>query len=410
MLREFSVANFLSFRETVKISFLIRKSKDIVAVKKGNRDYINKLGLLFGANASGKSNLLKAIGSIFSILTSSRSDNQPLIPEYTPFVLDEGKPISLGASFYKGDTRYDYSVDYTHKTILSEQLYYYPNGKRVLFYSRVHQGEGVNAKINIGPSLGISDEIKEKITDYTVANKSVLAVITTNTFPSPIPQFSELHDWVKNYSRFIEAPRLDPSQIHKLLSEVKNDNKKYKFFTRLLHKADFNIIDFSTLSTINSKGEKISETFFKINTKERDFELPLDAQSNGTLQFLQLAENLYRLITSPTLLCIDELGEDLHLELLYYYLMCFLYNSEDSQLLLTTQEVSLLNDSFFNDNRQLILLIEKNKETAASECTRGDEFELAKDKSFYNSYIRGRLGAKPLTGSFLFNDDDDEEA
>jgi hypothetical protein len=112
------------------------------------------------------------------------------------------------------------------------------------------------------------------------------------------------------------------------------------------------------------------------------------------------------MITSQHVYYLDELGEDLHYDLLFYYLNVFLFNSEKSQLLITSQETALLSQDLINENRGVVWFVEKNKETASSEYSRGDTFGLHKNLSLYNSYRIGRLGAKPELGSIFINLED----
>lgn len=137
-----------------------------------------------------------------------------------------------------------------------------------------------------------------------------------------------------------------------------------------------------------------------------DFDIPLRWQSKGTQKYIRILDALYDLITSPHVYYLDELGEDLHNDLLYYYLNVFIFNSEKSQLVITSQETTLLSQDMINENRGVVWFVEKNKETASSEYARGDSFGLHKNLSLYNSYRIGRLGAKPELGSIFINLED----
>ena len=137
-----------------------------------------------------------------------------------------------------------------------------------------------------------------------------------------------------------------------------------------------------------------------------DFEIPLKWQSKGTQKYIRILEALYDMITSSHVYYLDELGEDLHYDLLYYYLNVFIFNSEKSQLIITSQETTLLSQDLINENRGVVWFVEKNKETASSEYSRGDSFGLHKNLSLYNSYRIGRLGAKPELGSIFINLED----
>ncbi len=137
-----------------------------------------------------------------------------------------------------------------------------------------------------------------------------------------------------------------------------------------------------------------------------DFDIPLKWQSKGTQKYIRILEALYDMITSSHVYYLDELGDDLHYDLLYYYLNIFILNSEKSQLITTSQETTLLSLDLINENRGVVWFVEKNKETASSEYSRGDSFGLHKNMSLYNSYRIGRMGAKPELGSIFINIED----
>lgn len=84
----------------------------------------------------------------------------------------------------------------------------------------------------------------------------------------------------------------------------------------------------------------------------------------------------------------------------------YTYCVDKSQLIITSQETALLSQDLINENRGVVWFVEKNRETASSEYSRGDSFGLHKNLSLYNSYRIGRLGAKPELGSIFINLDD----
>ena len=139
-----------------------------------------------------------------------------------------------------------------------------------------------------------------------------------------------------------------------------------------------------------------------------------DNEYEASCRYCLMSSSLYRLrksgfgswassarISSGHVYYLDELGENLHYDLLFYYLNVFLFNSEKSQLIITSQETALLAQDIINDNRGVVWFAEKNKSTASSEYSRGDSFGLHKNLSLYNSYRIGRLGAKPELGSIF---------
>lgn len=94
---------------------------------------------------------------------------------------------------------------------------------------------------------------------------------------------------------------------------------------------------------------------------------------------------------------------------LLYFLNTFLMNSNESQLIFTSQETSLLNEDLLNTHRDFVFFAEKNRDGAYSEYTRADEYGLHKNLSLYKSYRNGRLGAIPKLGSPLLYLENDEE-
>ena len=145
---------------------------------------------------------------------------------------------------------------------------------------------------------------------------------------------------------------------------------------------------------------------FENYSNKGSFYVSLNLQSQGTIRYIQILETLYDLITGSHVYYLDELGEDLHHDLMLYYLSVFLYNSAQSQLIITSQETTLLAQDIINENRGTVWFVEKNRETASSEYSRGDSFGLHKNLSLYNSYRIGRLGAKPELGSIFIDLED----
>lgn len=196
----------------------------------------------------------------------------------------------------------------------------------------------------------------------------------------------------------------------------------------MLKKADLNITDFRPVLEDRSLSQDFREhiqqetiptsvknellrptvesVVFENHSPNGTFDISLKLQSKGTLKFIRILDTLYDLISGNHIYYLDELGEDLHYDLLFYYLNIFLFNSDQSQLLITSQETTLLSQDMINDNRGVVWFVEKNKETASSEYSRGDSYGLHKNLSLYNSYRIGRLGAKPELGSIFVDLED----
>lgn len=423
MIREFWAKNYLSIRDKQGLSFVAKgpASELVVEVSKGV--YLYKLGILYGSNASGKSNMLRALNAIFKILVSPKSDAKEHIKEYLPFALSKGEPSEMHVSFYVHGIRYDYDVKFNEKHIISEFLNYYPNGSKALFYERTFVGENIQADIRFGSSLKLLAKTQDSIRENTLNNHSVLAVCRKAALKEDIEPFAILHSCIMN--KFHEVDGDAEKGVVDILVEAYHDNRKRKFFTQMLRKADLNIMEYRPVVEDRflpqDYRERISQANIPDNMKDvllkpandsisflnhsehGDFEVSMELQSKGTQKYIRILNALYDMITSNHVYYLDELGEDLHYDLLFYYLNAFIFNSDKSQLILTSQETTLLSQDLINENRGVVWFVEKNHDTSSSEYARGDSFGLHKNLSLYNSYRTGRLGAKPELGSIFID-------
>lgn len=426
MIRDFWVKNYLSIRDKQELSFLAKGPASELVTEISEGVFLYKLGILYGSNASGKSNMLIALNEIFHLLIQPKYDAAKKINGSIPFVLTKDESIEMHVSFYAKGIRYDYDIQFNEKYILSEILNYYPTKSKVLFYERSFVDENVQADIKFGPSLKLQPKTQDSIRENTLNNHSVLSVCRKAALKEDIAPFKELHSWIMDNYHEIDGD--GEKGIVEILKEAYRIPRKNKFYNLMLQKADLNILEYRPIvedrsipiefrERIQNENipEKIKEELLKPTAESiafvnhstnGNFEIPLKWQSKGTIKYIRILDALYDMITSPHVYLLDELGEDLHNDLLFYYLNVFIFNSEKSQLIITSQETTLLSQDLINENRGVVWFVEKNKETASSEYARGDSFGLHKNLSLYNSYRIGRLGAKPELGSIFINLED----
>ena len=426
MIRDFWVKNYLSIREKQELSFVAKGPSSELVTEVADGVFLYKLGILYGPNASGKSNMLIALNEVFRILVWPKSDATKKINGSIPFILTKNDPIEMHVSFYANGIRYDYDVSFNEKYILNEVLYYYPNKSKSLFYERSFVGENIQADIKFGTSLKLQVKTQESIRENTLNNHSVLSVCSKAALKEDIAPFNVLHSWIMGNYHDVDGD--GEKGIVEILQDAYNTPPKRKFYNTMLQKADLNILEYRPVVEDRFVPSEYRERIQKENIPEEmkeallkptadsiafvnhslngDFDVPLKWQSKGTLKYIRILDALYDMITNSHVYYLDELGEDLHNDLLYYYLNVFLFNSEKSQLIITSQETTLLSQDMINENRGVVWFVEKNKETASSEYSRGDSFGLHKNLSLYNSYRIGRLGTKPELGSIFINLED----
>ncbi len=426
MIRNFWVKNYLSIRDKQELNFLAKGPSSPLVVEVAEDVFLYKLGVLYGSNASGKSNMLIALNEVFRLLVQPEYDATIGIFGSVPFVLTKEDPIEMYVSFYVNGIRYDYNVSFNEKNISSEVLYYYPNKSKALFYERRYVGENVQAEIKFGSSLQLLAKTQESIRENTLNNHSVLSVCRKVALTEDIAPLNLLHKWVMDNYHEVDGDR--KRGIVEILKDAYSDPKKRKFYNTMLQKADLNILEYKpavedrivpTELRELIQDEDVSEEMKEMLLKQTsgsvvfvnhsingDFDIPLKWQSKGTQKYIRILDALYDMITESHVYYLDELGEDLHNDLLFYYLNAFIFNSDKSQLIITSQETTLLSQDLINENRGVVWFVEKNRDTSSSEYSRGDSFGLHKNLSFYNSYRIGRLGAKPELGSIFINLED----
>ena len=425
MIREFWVKNYLSIRDRQEINFLAKGPASELVTEVAEGVYLYKLGILYGSNASGKSNMLNALNEVFCLLVLPKPDANMRIRGFMPFALTKDEPTEMHVSFYAHGVRYDYDVKFNDRYILTETLNYYPNNSRALFYERTFVGENVQTEIKFGSTLKLQQKTQQTIRENTLNNHSVLSVCRKMALTEDIMPFNKLHSWVMENYHDVDGDEKQDKGLVEILKDAYKDVKKRKFFNQMLQKADLNIIDFKPVLEDRYVSPKFREIILNENisdeVKERlvsptkdnvtfvnhstdgNFMIPLEWQSKGTQRYIEVLDVLYDLVSGEHVYYLDELGEDLHYDLLFYYLNVFLFNSEKSQLIITSQETALLQQDLINENRGVVWFVEKNRETASSEYNRGDSYGLHKNLSLYNSYRIGRLGAKPELGSIFIN-------
>lgn len=393
MIRDFWVENYYSIKERQEMDFEVRSKEDEwMRVEPTPGVYLSKLGIIYGANASGKSNMLKAMQNVFDLLFTSRSNRNDPVLSGMPFALTADKPTKMYVSFYVEGIRYDYLIEYTQKHIIRELLEYFPKKSKSLFYERSFNGDNKQVSIKVGTSVGIKTKTIDTLIQNTLNNHTVLSTYGKVSLPDDAEPMAKLYDWIRDHVH--GGMKINDGDVLSQMREVDKDSKRKKFYMQMLKKADFNISDFHVLS--NGRNETVA---FVNTTSGDNFELPDNTQSAGTIRFIADLKYLYDAITGSHVYMLDELGEDLHYDLLLYYINVFLYNSDSSQLIMTSQETSLLAEDLINEHRQVVWFAEKSHETASSVYTRADKFGLHKNLSLYNSYRIGRLGAKPELGS-----------
>jgi len=426
MLIEFSIENFRSFKEKVTLSLLASsdKSLDNNLIK---TDVLNNYNLLrseviYGANASGKSNIVFALISLKKLVMNSHQFQKGTKIDYSPFKLDE-KCLSLPSKFevilIKNNIRYVYGVSFTSEKIIDEYLYYYPEGRKALIFERKDTD---NYRFT-------TDKKEQKfLSEKTLQNVLYLSNSTKLNYRKT----SDVFDWFKDTLRIIGTTD-HPQLIEDSIESLNKDKKLKEFILKGLNEADLGIVDISASIEkvsiedldeievspefvpffkknlmLQTSGEDIQLINMEIKTfhnvineygKELKISFDFEDESEGTKRLFSLIGIWIDVLRNGRILIVDELDTKLH-HLLNILLIKLFHdptqNKCNAQLIFTTHNTNLLDLDLFR--RDQIWFTEKNPSFGNTDLYSLIEFSPRKDKNIQKGYLAGRYGAIPFIG------------
>ncbi len=429
MIAEFSVENFFSIKSAQKISFeptsdTFMSDEYSYEVKDGVR--LLKVGIIYGANASGKTNILNAV-EFFKMLVLSMPKDRNAKTGVVPFLLDDtsrNETTKMSMTFYVNETKYILSFEFDAKYIHSETLIAYESIRPTKLYSRYYNAETDSSVIEFGANLKMAKKNQDTIAGNTINNCSVLAAFGKSNVEKT--KLNEVYDYFARQVKDVLAPGMLLSGYVKSHLDKDEDGSLKRFLLNFLKASDFNIealalhekeelitpemeqliqrapIDDEAKAEMLKKG-KITNTELTFTHKAGDglYELSEMYESNGTMRFLGIAVILNFLLKKNQFVPIDEVETSIHYELLSYFIKVFMANSNGtSQLLLTTHDINLLNEDFIR--RDTIWFTDKD-EMGETKVLRLSSLGLHKNLSPYNAYKQGKLVKLPFLGSQYFN-------
>ncbi|NDK09109.1 AAA family ATPase, partial [Candidatus Gracilibacteria bacterium] len=414
--------NFLSFKDEVVFSFEATSDKyleDYYVAEPEPGVRILKMAMIYGANASGKSNVLHAFDFVRSFVKRIPSQSEKST-EFIPFkfVDNQDLPGSFDMIFYIEGTKYKYSLVLDEEKVHSEILHYYPGTQPAIIFERTLDIKNDTSILKFGSKIKLSDQAIEAIQLKTLKNMSVFAAFTQVNIS--LPQLNIPLNWFRK--QFM--PMIDPysSLTNYSDSYIKKDERVKNQALDFINKADFNIsaVSFKKQTTwlddevlklieagsmpdeqkhklLNEKAIHIDKRLFEhkiiINNKAKYYSLPDELESKGTLRYYGLSAPFFNAISNDSFLSIDEIGTALHPLLVMHFLKEFLKKSNKAQLLFSTHNDSLLSEKDII-RKDAIWFTEKDKQGITSLYSLSD-FNIRKELSYYNAYKQGKFGAIP---------------
>jgi AAA15 family ATPase/GTPase len=448
MLIRFSIENFLSFNARTEFSMLPGKSRihtnHLIKPKSRNDIGLLKAAIIYGANASGKSNIAKALDFARKfILRGTTSENKKI--DFQSFRLDKEalkKPSRIEIEIKHKDKCYAYGFVFDSTTIYEEWLYEInKNSEKTIFERK----EGKEQK-PIVTFVGIKFEnpTEKQFLAFTAAgtrkNQLFLTECRVRNVKANVKNIDDILsviDWFQNSlkiifpnSKFggIEFELRENQDISIIFHEFLNyfntgirgielvdvDFDKIKDFPEELKKDILSDLSESTKAFITSPDKNITYALSKTkseelkvfkmmtshdvkgSTKPEFFEM--NDESDGSQRIIDFIPVMMDLMKSDNVFIIDEIDRSLHPNLTCDFVDLFLSKSENvnSQLIATTHESSLLNQKIIRKDE--IWFVVKDKFGASSFYSL-EEFKIRFDKEIRKDYLLGRYKAVPVFGS-----------
>ncbi len=405
MIINFSVENFGSIKDKQTLSFLANKSDHledyyIIEPIKGLR--LNKLALIYGANASGKTTILKALDFLRKICTEP-FDKKTEKFDFEPFLFDEDTPnqnTKFELEFVQNGIRYFYEVELNKNCIVKEKLYNF-NPNKALVFERTSDEQKELTSVKFGSKIAKRKSLEENLETFTLWNNTILGGFLKGNI-----DFFELKnasDWFLDVMLRLILPNEDLSDV--FLSTL-NENEEYlKVFLTFFKKSDFNIksLKFENKKLITKLNKENIEIIHIVNNNE--YILKFDKESLGTQKYFTLVGLLIFAIFSDVILYIDELESSLHPDLYIHFLMFYIVNSKsESQLIATTHNREILNNrDIFRDDA--IWFTDKNEDSATELYSLADfDSSVVRDTTnVLNAYKSGKLGGVPNLGDYYID-------
>ena len=406
MLMRFSFKNFKSFKNEncLDMEATSLKEHEYNIVKTENGDYL-KIAAIYGANASGKTNVLQAFSYMKKkVLVSddSRINNNLSEENIFTFMINNA-PISLEVEILAENNKiYKYGFEVLNNAIISEWLYEKRVNKFYEIFDRTNNN--IEVKDNKNKLLGLAN------VDEKTLFLNVFAKIDKNN-----EDFNNVYNW------FIDANYLDlgdpnfENALNNRISLKIIEDKKYKEELLKFIKTFDATIDSINISPNSLEELKNTNGVVKVELVHNGEDgnkraLPLVLESNGTMKMFHLFDFLMDTLRNGRVLFVDELDAKLH-PLLTRYIINLFHNSEknigNGQLIYSTHDTVNLNKETFR--RDEIWFVEKEKNGISElyslsdyiiENENGNAKKVRNDATYNKDYLTGRYGAIPVLEEF----------
>ena len=422
MLIEFSVANFRSFWEIRKLSLTATPKNDLFENNTfespvAGLPRLLRSAIIYGPNAGGKSNFIRAMGFMKEFVISSAKELQEGEEiKVTPFLFNQlgpTRPCEFEVQFIQEGVRYQYGFAVTREQVTNEWLIAYPEGRAQRWFERTYQPDSHDYQWYFGSRfLGRKKQWQEMT--------RINALFLSTAIQWNSEQLKPVFTWFKRL--FVIGPSMLLSPTYSI--NACYDDEKKKRILAFMNEADISISDIQ-LETKNFSSEdlpaKMPETLRErirlsmdgkkmtrveflhpVNDSALQVTLPLGEESDGTRKLFAYAGPWLNILSQGRIIFADELDNSLHPKIMRFLLSMFhscKSNPANGQLIFSTHDTSLLDQDVVR--RDQVWFIEKDASNA-SQLYPLTDFKPRAGEALQKGYLSGRYGALPYTSEALF--------
>ena len=395
MLIQFTTSNFKSIQKPQTLSLVKSKGSDTLS---NSFEIAAQMSLLrsiaiYGPNASGKSNILKAMQLMTKLVLSSAKDLQRGEKiAVQPFKLCSDclkKPSEFEIVFLAKGIKYQYGFTVTSDQVMDEWLIAFPKGRPQRWFEREWDEENQVHKWKMGEALTGEKQIWQK---STRSNSLFLSMaVNLNSV-----QLKPIFDWFKDQFQLINVDGINEIFTAKML-----DAEGHEEIMKYMRAADIG------MSSLYLEKQHYEIKTLHTNLAGETVQFDIEEESLGTQKLLQFVGPWIDSLRNGFTLVIDELHDKLHPKIVQF--LVDLFNNEktnphNAQLIFTTHDTTLLNQKTLR--RDQIYFVEKSQQGASALYSLSD-FKVRKNfENIETSYLLGRYGAIPyidlseIEGSF----------
>jgi uncharacterized protein len=421
MLIDFSVTNFRSIKEEQTLSMIAdssnRKNENTFLPIEGNKLRLLHSAAIYGANASGKSNILKALHRLISYIHDLNIDVDDNIPYYEPFELDKlclNQPSVFKLNFILEGIMYDYQIAFDSREVHYEQLDFYPKKRKSNLFIRTKN------EVKRGDSFQDKRYFSTKaLTKYPYLSKVAR---------EEHEQMQKIYEYLKTYNFFASNNTHYQSALLRHINQLLQRDEKLKTrLDKLIRIADTHIekinfeevkLEFDDEVPEEIKNVIINDNKYEVFAVHKTFRdgVPegetnfhfLHKESMGTITLYAIGALILSILNKGHVIVIDELDNSLHPRLCKFLIKLFHHpstNPHNAQLIFASHETTLLDRELLRKDQ--IWFTEKNKYGETQLFSAQDFDKVKGDEPFDQWYMQGKFGGQPNIKEveFIFGDE-----